>query len=253
MQPGLVREGGRTDVGLSGAPWHVGQLADVVRDLRQHLHLCVADDVDSHLELEVGADAEHVGVAAHIAVAVRRALYLRCARLHGHQRVGDRHVGAVVCVYPHLARHLGHDQPHDLADLRRHRAPIRVAERDAICAGFGGRLQALQRVGFVGGESVEKVLGVEEGGEALALEEAKRVRQHRQVLLGRRLQDLRDVLVAGLADERDDGCSRFEQRAQVGVALGLPAGLARRAERRQPGVAQVQLARPSEERGVFGV
>ena len=53
---------------------------------------------EPHLELEVGNDADQVGVAAALAVAVDGALHLRAAVAHCLQRVGDAGFAVVVRV-----------------------------------------------------------------------------------------------------------------------------------------------------------
>ena len=72
------------------------------------------DDVDAQLQLEVGDDAEHVGVAAHVAVAVGRALHLRRACLDRGEAARDGDVGVVVGVDADLALDFADDGAHDL-------------------------------------------------------------------------------------------------------------------------------------------
>ena len=160
---GLVREGAGADVGLLRPRREVGDLADEVADLGQVRELLVGDDVDAQLELERGDDAEHVGVAAALAVAVDAGLHLRDAVLHRGQAVRDGDVGVVVAV--DAERHVGEGALHDLdrlQELRRQRAAVRVAEHEAVDAVVHGGAQAGERVILVGEEAVEEVLGVEE-------------------------------------------------------------------------------------------
>ena len=80
---------------------HVGDLAHVVRYLRQARQLLVAHAVDAHLQLEVGDDADEVGVAAALAVAVDRALHLRRPGLDRGQGIGHRQARVIVGVDAH--------------------------------------------------------------------------------------------------------------------------------------------------------
>ena len=162
-------EGAGADVRLVGVGHEVHHLVDVVRDLGEPGELLVGDHVDAHLQLEVGDNAHQIGVAALIAVAVDAALHLRRALLQGGQAVGDGQVGVVVGVDAQRDRHRLSGSAHGLHQLRRDRAAVRVAEDDAVDAGGGGRLQALERIVRVREVAVEVVLGVEEDGAALGL------------------------------------------------------------------------------------
>jgi hypothetical protein len=69
-----------------------------VRRLGETRELLVADDVQAHLELERRDDADEVGVAAALAVAVDGALDLTGAGLDGDQAAGDGALAVVVDV-----------------------------------------------------------------------------------------------------------------------------------------------------------
>src|SRR5438105_2680031 len=98
-----------------------------MRGFGQPGQLLVRDYVQPELELEVGDNAENVGVAAHIAVAVRGALDVRGARLDARNAIRDRHLGAVVRVYPDVALHLLKGAAGDLGEAGGDRATVRVA------------------------------------------------------------------------------------------------------------------------------
>ena len=143
----------------------VGHLADVVGDLRQARELLVADAVDAHLQLEVGDDADQVGVAAALAVAVDRALHLRAPASTAASDVGHRQVGVVVGVDAERRRTAPRATARTASAIRAGQgAAVGVAEDEALGAGLGGGAQALERVRRVGAEAVEEVLGVEEDG-----------------------------------------------------------------------------------------
>src|SRR5205085_2221879 len=99
VQPALMREGAGADVRLIRIRHHVDDLADVVAHLRQHRQLFVTDHGQAELELEVSDDADDVGVAAALAVAVDAALDLHDALGDGGEGVGDGQLGIVVGVY----------------------------------------------------------------------------------------------------------------------------------------------------------
>ena len=144
--------------------------------------------------------------------------------LYRGQRVGHRQVGVVVGMDAHGHAHRFHGGSHRLYQLRWHGAAVRIAEDDPVHSGRGSGLQALQRVITVREETVEEVLRIEEYGPALVLHQAHRIGDHRQVLLGRRLQDIAHVDIVRLADERDDRRPGVQQCAQVGIVLSLGAG-----------------------------
>ena len=59
---GLVGEGALADEGGLGVGHEVGELVDVVGDLAEAGELVVLNDVEAHLQLEVGGDRKEVGV-----------------------------------------------------------------------------------------------------------------------------------------------------------------------------------------------
>ena len=93
--------------------------------------------------------------------------------------------------------------PDHLGDGAGEAAAVRVAHRDPVGAGGGGGLHGRERVLAIGAEAVEEVLAVVDDLAPLLLEEGDAVRDHRQVLLEGRADDLGDVQGPGLADDRD--------------------------------------------------
>ena len=254
VQPGLVREGRRTDVGLARGGRHVRHLGHRVGDpggvaeqtLRQHPPV--------QLQLEVGHDGHEVGVAGPLAVPVDGALHVRRAGLDGGQCVGDRAAGVVVAVDADAALGRRHHVVHDVADPAREHPSVGVAERDDLGPGVVRRPQHLERVVTVGAVAVEEVLGVEEDLLTLGGQVAHRVADHLEVLGQRRSQGQLDVPWMRLRHEGDHRGATVAQRADQRVVRSPYAGPPGGAEGGEPRVAEVELgARAGEELGVLGV
>jgi hypothetical protein len=208
----------------------------------------------AHLEDEVRQDADQVGVAHPLAVAVHGSLDEGRARLDPGQGNGDADAAVVVAVDPDaLAAEPPDDVRGDPRDLRDELAPVRLAEGEVRGAPARGGLERAQGVLRVVEVAVEEMLGVVDDLPALAGQEGDGVLDHRQVLLGRRAQDLRHVEQPGLADEGHDRHAAVEERAHLWIRVGPRAGPARRAEGRQLRVAQTEVPRLREERDVAGV
>ena len=99
VQPALVGEGRLAHVGLVRADGGVADVGHEVRRLVQARELLVADHRPTHLELERRDDADQVGVAAALAVAVHGALHLQGAGVDGDEAVGHGAVAVVVHVH----------------------------------------------------------------------------------------------------------------------------------------------------------
>jgi len=206
-----------------------------------------------HLELERGDDRGKVRVAGALAVAVHRALHVHAAGLDGDERIGYRAARVVVRVdaerHVEYERHLAHDLQH----LVRHRSAVRVAEHDRRGACVGGRSADLERVARIGLVAVEEVLGVEEDRAIAGGQEGHRVAHHLDVALERGLQGLGHVDRPGLAKDAQRRAPGIEQRIEPGVVFSREVLVARRAEGRDDGVLELQVARALEELDVFGV
>ena len=96
----LVRERGAADERLVLGRRDVRDLGDATRQRRQLAELAAADGSEREvgLEREVREHADHVRVAAALAVAVDRRLDVARARGDGGERVGDRELRVVVGV-----------------------------------------------------------------------------------------------------------------------------------------------------------
>ena len=173
----LVRERGAPDVGRVRARADVGDLADRARQLGQLGQVLLGNAAPLHLQLQRGDDRDQVGVAAALAPAVDRPLHLRAAGLDAGQRVGDREIAVVVRVDAELGRDRLLHRRDDLADRAGQAAAVGVAQADPVGARVGGGLDRRQRVGPVGAEAVEEVLGVVDDLLALLLQQARRCRR----------------------------------------------------------------------------
>ena len=206
------------------------------------------------LELQVGNDAEQVGVARPFAVAVRGALHVRDAGVDGGEGVGDGAGGVVVAVDAEPRVRGGQHLGDDVGQLARQHAAVRVAEGDDVGARLGGDAHDLERVRRVGPVAVEEVLGVEEHPLPLGTQVGHRVADHREVLGERRTQGEVDVPVVRLGHERHHRGAGLAQGHDGRVVGRDGPGPARRPEGRQRRVLEVQLGtRPCEELGVLGV
>ena len=253
VQARLVRERGEPYVGLVRVRRDVGDLADRVGDPGQLGQAAVRQHRAPLLELEPRDDAEQVGVAGPLAVAVRGALHVGRARVHGDQRVGHGAGGVVVAVDAEPRPGRRGDRCDHVAELARHHAAVGVAERDDLRAGFGRDAHDLERVGRVGAVTVEEVLRVQEDPLAVTAEVLDGVPDHGQVLLQRGAEGQPDVPVMTLGDKGHDRRARLTQRGDLRVIGRLGAGPAGRAERGELRVLEVQLAlSAAEEIGVLG-
>ena len=130
---------------------------------------------------------------------------------------------------------------------------VGVAQHDAVSASIGGGPHDLKRVVAVGLVAVEEVLGVEEDRIDLGLEVGDRVAHHPHVLFERRLQRLGDVHVPRLAEDAQRLAAGRHHRVETGVVLGRYVLATRRAERRDHGLLELELADALEELDVLGV
>ena len=210
--------------------------------------------VRSELELEVGDDGDEVGVAGALAVAVDAALHVRGAGRDRGERVGNGTAAVVVGVDADAgAGGLDHVE-HDVGDPVGQHAAVGVAERDDLGAGLGSGAEDLERVLAVGAVAVEEVLGVEEHRLPLLAQVGDGVAHHREVLLQRGAQRELDVAVVRLRDEGDDPGAAVAEGCDVRVVRGAYAGPARRPERCELCVPEVELRScAAEELGVLGV
>ena len=188
----------------------------------------------AELEHEVRDHGAEVGVADALAVAVDRPLHLARAGGDGRERVRDRQLAVVVDVDADRGQVPLDDVGDDRGDLVRLRAAVRVAEDDPVRARTGRRLEHRERVAAVRARAVEEVLGVDDDLAPVRLQQRDRVGDHREVLVERRVQDVGDVEVPRLGDDRDrrrpggERCCRLRSSsARIPAWRVLPKALSR--------------------------
>ena len=147
--------------------------------------------------------------------------------------VGDAQADVVVRVNAEPAFEVRAREARQLEDLRGQRPAVGVAERDDIRARAHGGLPRGQRVLAIVLGAVKRVLGVVHHELAVCLQMRDRVGDHREILLGRRLQHFADVQEPGFAEDGDDGRGGVEQEAHLIVPARLDVFPARGAEGRE--------------------
>ena len=144
------------------------------------------------------------------------------ARLNRGERVGDRELGVVVGV--DAPREVAVDRGADIAqyphELGRQRAAVRVAQDERAGAGVPGGAERGQRVIGIRPVAVEEVLGVVDELSPVLDDEPDAVRDHVQVLGGRRAEHFRDVEQPALPEDRDDRGLGADELLQVRVVRG---------------------------------
>jgi hypothetical protein len=254
VQPGLVRERGRPDVGRVGVRCQVRDLGDRVRDALHLGQAAVGQDVPPHLGDQAADHGEQIRVAGALPVAVGGPLHVRRAGIHGGQGVGHRATRVVLGVDAEpdagAPLHVGHDVVH----AHRQHAAVGVAQHADVRTGRGGGVEQPHAVVRVELVAVEEVLAVEEDAAAVLAQERHRVAHHRDVLLRRGAQRLAHVPHRGFRDDAHDRRAGVEQGADLRVVLHRDPGLAGRAERDELRVPELQLAvrGTGEELGVLG-
>ena len=213
------------------------------------------------LERQVGQDADHVGVAGPLAVAVDGRLDVADPGRDGGHRVGHRELGVVMGVDPEgqagrvaeRGVQPGADQSDDRHQLVRERAAVGVAQDQRPGAALPGGPQGLDGVGRVVLEAIEEVLGVVHDLAPVIDDEADGVRDHVEVLGRRGAQHLDHVELPALAEDRHDRRLGGDQLAQVGVRLGRVGAVPGHPEGGQPGALPAHRAGGGEELDVLGV
>ena len=254
VQPGLVRERRHAHVGALGIGRGVGHLVDRVGDPDDLAEPSGRQHLAKHLGLEPSHDAEEVGVAAPLAVAVGGALDVGDARLDRRQRVSDRAGGVVVAVDAEPGAAAGEDVADHVDERGRQHAAVGVAQHDDLCAGLCRCTHHLERVGRLGRVAVEEVLGVEEHPPALADQVGDGVADHRQVLGAGGAQRALHVAQIALGDQAHHRRLGVAQRGHLGVVSGDGPGPSGRTESGQRRRAQHQFGLGAgEELGVLRI
>ncbi len=247
VHPALVRKGAPADERLVRTQRQIGQFGDVVRHGGQAGQPLRPNRPMSQLGFQNGDDRRQVRVSAALSIAVHRPLHVRRPALHGRDRIGHRQLAIVVCVDAHGTveppPHLGHD----LRQPGGHRPAVGVAQRQHVGARVLGRFERPQRVVRVGVVAVKHVLGIVDHFAPVLLQETHGVGDDLQVFFLADPQHAPHVQIPGLAENRDRRRLGLDQRPHIRVLLHRVLREARRAERAQPRMFQLQSPGPREE------
>ena len=142
---------------------------------------------------------------------------------------------------------------HDMLDVEGKRAPVRIAKVDGVRARARSGAHALERIGGVGFEPVEEVLGVEDDFAPPRLQIRDGVGNHPDVFLERGFQRTFDLGIPRLPDNCHDGRFAVEQIGKPGIVPCGNALLACCPECRYARMRERMLAQLAEERDVFRV
>ena len=178
----------------------------------------------------------------------------RRALADGGQRVGHGQVAVVVGVDAERDRDARGRPAATAAATSSGSAPPLVSHR-TIQAAPAAAAAWMRPQGVVGVvlEAVEEMLGVVDHLAAVRRAEGDRVGDHPQVLVERDAEDLVDVQVPALADDRDDRRAGVDQGLHADVVLGGDVAAPGHAEGGDPGVLQLEVADRAEVGGVLGV
>ena len=135
----------------------------------------------------------------------------------------------------------------DRRDFMRQRAPVGIAQHNALSPRQRRRPDRLQCVLRVCLVAVKEMLGVKEHPPAALRQKRHRIRNHSQIFLKRGLQHALHMQVPALAHQRSHFGLGVEQRREIGVLRRVDIGVARAAESRQRGMAQPQRLSPLKE------
>ena len=232
----LVREGRLADPRLARVAAHIG---DAVHELREFLELgqrLGRHAAEPHLELHDGDHAGEVAIACALAVAVDHALNLGRSGLEGGDAIGHAQPAVIVGVDADGRAELALGKGGDARDFRRQASAVGVAQADDIGSGLLGGLPRRQRVLGLILEAVEAVLSIVNHGFPVVLEEADRVADHADVLVGFGAQHLGDVQQPRLAHDGDHRGLGIQQHADLLVILDRHALAAGEAEAGDAGV-----------------
>jgi hypothetical protein len=166
---------------------------------------------------------------------------VRGARLHRGHGVRDGAAGVVLAVDAQAEAGPVLDLRHDLGDPEWEHAAVGVAEHGDVRARGDGRVEHPERGVGVEAVAVEEVLGVEEDAPPLTREKGDGVRDHGAVLGDVGAQRALDVAAVGLGDEGHHRRLGVEQGPHLGVLRRGESCAARRAERDERRVPQLEL------------
>ncbi len=183
VQPGLVREGAAPDPRLVGVGRDVGDLGHGVRHPTQLDQPAGRQHLPTRLDLERGDDAEQVGVAATLAVAVGRALHVGRPDVDRGERVGHRAQAVSLWAWMPTRRPVPTTAPTMSASRYGSMPPLVSQSTSTSAPASAATVSTLHRVHRIREVAVEEVLGVQEHPLSFGREVRDAVADHREVLL----------------------------------------------------------------------
>ena len=139
--------------------------------------------------------------------------------LEGSDAIGHAQSTVVVGVNAQGSIELALSKGGDARDFRRQASAVGIAQADDIGTGLLGRLPRGQRVLGLILEAVEAVLGIVHHGFSVVFQEADRVADHADVLIGLGPQHLGDVQEPGFAHDGDHRRLGIEKHANLLIVL----------------------------------
>ena len=234
----FVSERGDADPRLARVGLEVRDLIHEMRQLAQFRQRRFRHRAAAHFQSERGNDADQIAIAGAFAVAIDRALHLRCADVHRGDGIGDAEAAIVVRVNADARGQFGFGNCGDAADLRRQTTAVGIAQHDAFGAGLVG--ERVFRFVLV---TVKGMFRVVNHRLAMAFEKFHGVRDHREVFVRRGAEHLSDVKQPGFADDGDDGRFGFEHLPHQFVFVDRHAFATGHAERSELRVFEFASAR----------
>src|SRR5271156_5098205 len=250
VQSALMRERAAANIRLARERRDVGELVHQRRDLAHRLELRGRHAMVPELELQIRDDRNQVCVAASLAEAVYGALHLHGARAHSRESVGDRDFRVVVAMNSNRAIHRRARRRNRRFDFMRQASAVGVAQRDQRHSGVIDRLETGERVFGIVKIAVEEMLGVENRFVEILFQKSDRVVDDFEIFVERNSERLAHVHVPGLADHGRDRCSSAQQQLQIAIGGSAHARAARRTERRNLRVPNLDLLDLFEKRRI---
>jgi len=238
----IFRHGADMDASLvrKSAPPHerprhqgrnVGHIADIqgkIRELPDRSHRQAAH---FHFDLQIGNHGDQIGVSGPLAVAVDRSLNDSDAFAHRRKRIGNGQAAVVVGVNAGLLHwNNGGCFAQDGAHFMRHGPAVRVAENDPVRARVESGPDHLEGIPGVVFVAVKKMLRVKKHLFAPGLHAGDGIADHGQIFFQRHFQNIGNVKIPGLAEDRNGRGFGPNQRLEVGAMIGPDARLSGRAE-----------------------
>ena len=208
----------------------IHNLVHVAAQLAEPCNLFRGKELRAHLEMQVGSNRREVRVSATLAVTVHHALHHGSAALHGKQAVAHAQARVVMHVDADRRRNDLLHVLHNLLEFPRHRAAVRIAKHDKVRAAAFSRLQRLESVFRVRLVAVKEMFRIVNHLFGMVLEVVDGRLDHVEILLERRADNVGDVQIPALSENRLDRGARLHERLQQRVLLGQHLRAARGTE-----------------------